>query len=115
MKSILNMNDSIYVELLPEAWDYLRKYHEDLFSRYGEIGKKFFTDTMNCWKRRTHKYLVDGEWKELTKIQMHEFMEMFGSTVQFGQLNRMFCNDLYLSVDESTKQPNELDVKEANQ
>ena len=106
------MNDSIYVELLPEAWDYLRKYHEDLYSRFGEIGKKFLTDGMNCWKRRTNKYLVDGEWKELTKIQMHEFMEMFGSTVHFGQLNRMFCNDLYLSVDESTKQPNEFDGKE---
>ena len=112
MTAKLNMNNSIYVELLPEAWDYIRKYYEDLFARYGEVGKNFIADGMNYWKLRTQKYLVDGKFMDLTKIQMHEFMEMFGPTVHLGQLNQLFCNDMYLSLDESMKLPNEFDGKE---
>ena len=91
---VLNMNDEIFVELFPGGWDYIKQNYEELFDRLGEFADKLITDGINLYKRRTNKYIIGGKYKELTRFQLH--------------------NDIYLTVDETTKYPNEFDEKENN-
>lgn len=111
---VLNMNDEIFVELFPGGWDYIKQNYEELFDRLGEFADKLITDGINLYKRRTNKYIIGGKYKELTRFQLHEFMQLFGPKIRFGLPNELFHNDIYLTVDETTKYPNEFDEKENN-
>lgn len=108
------MNDGIFVELLPCGWDYIKHELEELFGHLGEIADKYITDGINLYKCRTNKYIIGGRYKELTRFQLHEFMQLFGPTIRFGVPNELFHSDIYLTVDETTKCPNEFDKKEKN-
>lgn len=64
-----NMNDYVYVELTEEGWRLLRNYHSNLCERA-------FDD---WWKKEcTKKYVVNGEEKMLTEMQLHAAIRTFG-------------------------------------
>ena len=109
MYGYINLNDIIYVELLEDGWNIISKYYEELFDYYDEaIAEKFISDGIEMYKRRTNKYLVDGGWKELTSFQFYDFMFIFGSSFVPGRLNDSIGgNHLYLSINTSSKLPNE--------
>lgn len=110
----INVNDTIFVELLPAGWDIIRRYEEELFAHHGEHGKVFVEEGIELYKRSTNKYLVGGEWKELTEFQLHEFMRLFGEHFVIGRLcNFIGGNNLYLAIDLSTKVPNEYEIEES--
>lgn len=111
---VLNMNDTIFVELLPGGWDYIKQNLEELSDGLGEFADKLITDGINLYKRRTSKYFIGDGPKELTQFQLHEFMQLFGPKIKFGKPNELFHNDIYLTVDETTKYPNEFDKEENN-
>ena len=64
-----NTNDYVYVELTDEGWALLRANRSILSDEEFE----------NCWKKLyTKKYVVNGEEKMLTQMQLHEAIRSFG-------------------------------------
>jgi hypothetical protein len=64
-----NSNDYVYVELTDEGWALLRAHYSILSDE----------DFENYWKKLyTKKYVVNGEEKMLTQMQLHAAIRSFG-------------------------------------
>lgn len=96
MEASINVNDYVYVVINEHGWKVLRDYYEEFFKNcmppYGTNG------FVEMYRNSTEERWIDGEEKHLTKMQLHDFMRIFGSKMYCGAESVIENNRIYLTV-----------------
>ena len=93
MKTTLNINDTIWIEINDFWWKVVEQHYRDFFNNDKDV-----SDYIKWLKHRTKEYDIDGEKRNLTELQIHEFMNLFGENAYCGGDQFIVNNKIYLSV-----------------
>lgn len=96
MDASINVNDYVYVVINEHGWKVLREYYEKFFKNY--TPPYGIDEYVKLYRKSTEERWVDGEEKQLTKIQLHDFMRIFGSKMYCGAESVIENNRIYLTV-----------------
>lgn len=101
MLSIVNLNEYIWVEINKHGWDVIEEFYKNLFTLPGVDNdvELHVRENMKLYKRATKTYDINGKKVELTKMQLHEFMNLFGSKMYCGADQVIVDNRIYFNLD----------------
>ncbi len=97
MEARINLNDCVWVVLNSKGWDELIEYYQKVFDNTPNK-QKHISISIERHKNNVEKHLIDGEMKDVLKIQLSEFMEIFGKNMYCGADSLIENNNIYLSL-----------------
>lgn len=96
MEASINLNDFVYVRINERGWKVMEEHYKELFR--GHEPPSGIEGYLDIFRKSTHEMWVDGELKPLTKIQLHEFIGIFGKEMYCGAESVIENNRIYLIV-----------------
>ena len=96
----VNVNEYVWVEITDYGWDVLEKFYYNLFNLPGiqHPVQKIIDEQIAIHKKHTKEHIVNGEKINLTEMQLHEFMNIFGSKMYCGAVPVITNNNIYFNV-----------------
>ena len=100
MLSIVNLNEYVWVEITDYGWDVLEKFYKKVFTLPGVDNdvERHCRESMAIHKNHTNVQDIEGKKVELTMMQLHEFMSIFGSKMYCGAIPVITNNNIYFNV-----------------
>lgn len=92
----ININDNVWVEVTDYGWQCLRNHYIDLFKPVGCVN---IDEYVELHKKKTKAYMENGERINLTRFQLHELMNIFGSKCYVGANQTIKNNKIYFSLE----------------
>ena len=96
----INLNDIVYVELNEHGWELIRKYYEDLYPIFMREFHNEVENSVAMHKRHIKSMVVEGEERQMTEFQLHEFMNIFGKSAYCGAENFVVNNNVFFDGNE---------------
>lgn len=97
MKAVINLNEWVWVVLNEKAWNEMNMFYERLFDRVPNK-TKHVSELMERHRNNVETHCIDGDSKKLLKIQLAEFMEIFGPKMYCGAEAMIEDNNMYLAL-----------------
>ena len=101
MLSIVNLNEYVWVEINKHGWEVIEEFYKKLYTLPGIDNdvERHARESMAIHKNYTRPHDIDGKKIELTMMQLHEFMNLFGEKMYCGADQVIVDNKLYFNVD----------------